>query len=167
MPYDDASLVSNNILERSFRDKIPVSPMKLQKIMYFVASEYAKETGEQLFTENFEAWKYGPVLRSIYREFKPFGGFPITAFATQDALGNTYRAAEALDPELRVAIDTVWTSARDQSAIDLYRLTHTAGSAWSQAWEKGQQYITPNLVTQDTTYQEALRIPVHAQQVNG
>lgn len=161
MTYDDASLISNNILERAFRDKISVSPMKLQKIMYFVASEYAKNTGEPLFQEPFEAWKYGPVLRSIYREFKPFGGYSITKFATQDALGNTYRANEALDPQLRVAIDTVWTTARDRTAVELYQLTHVPGSAWSQAWASGQRQIGSSLVAEDTTYQENLCIPVH------
>ena len=36
--------VANNVLSRAFAEKISVSPMKLQKILYFVASEYQKTT---------------------------------------------------------------------------------------------------------------------------
>ncbi|WP_268905973.1 hypothetical protein [Corynebacterium diphtheriae] len=36
------TMIANNILSRAFADKAYITPMKLQKILYFVASEYQK-----------------------------------------------------------------------------------------------------------------------------
>lgn len=50
-----------------------LTPLKLQKILYYVAAEYFKKIGERLFSENFQKWQYGPVVKDVYHEFKPFG----------------------------------------------------------------------------------------------
>lgn len=50
------------------------SPMKLQKLCYYVQAIYmATHNGETLFEEDFEAWTYGPVIRDLYQEFKQYG----------------------------------------------------------------------------------------------
>lgn len=48
-----ATTVANNILQRSFAERRYMSPMKLQKILYFVAFEYQKRRGRPLFSEQF------------------------------------------------------------------------------------------------------------------
>lgn len=53
MPYP-ATMIANNVLERSFRDGVYVTPMALQKILYFAASEYEKRTGNRLLAEPFQ-----------------------------------------------------------------------------------------------------------------
>lgn len=35
-----ATVVCNNILKRAFSESVAVSPMKLQKLLYFVSCEY-------------------------------------------------------------------------------------------------------------------------------
>ena len=55
-------LVANSILVRAFRDNIPVSPMKLQKLLFFVTCLYQRNTSVRLLTESFQPWKYGPVV---------------------------------------------------------------------------------------------------------
>lgn len=60
-----STLIANNVLNRAFAEKRRISLMKLQKILYFAAAEYQKKTGQPLFSERFETWQYGPVLRSI------------------------------------------------------------------------------------------------------
>ena len=59
----DATLVANNVLYRASRSepRVTVTLMKLQKVLYFVASEYAKRTGRPLFSEHFQTWEYGPI----------------------------------------------------------------------------------------------------------
>lgn len=69
-------LVANSILIRAFRDKIPVSPMKLQKLLFFVTCLYQRNTSVRLLTESFQPWKYGPVVRSVYDEFKGSAAVP-------------------------------------------------------------------------------------------
>ena len=64
--------VANNFLTRGRKDDIDISPLKLQKLIYFLYKDYLKRTGELLFTERFETWKRGPVIPSIYVEFSAY-----------------------------------------------------------------------------------------------
>lgn len=163
MNYNDSTVISNNILNRAFNEGVSISPMKLQKIMYYVASEFAKATGRPLFSEKFEAWQYGPVLPSIYREFRPFSGRPITNYATQDALGNAYLIDESTDVHLKEALDRVWNRTRNLGAVELSRLTHAEDSAWYKAWQRGpNSSLNNDDILNDGTYQQKLDLGFYA-----
>ncbi|OYQ80500.1 hypothetical protein B9T19_04385 [Ignatzschineria sp. F8392] len=47
-----------------------LTALKLQKILYYVVTGYLKKTGEFLFNEKIEKWRYGPVIPSVYHTFK-------------------------------------------------------------------------------------------------
>lgn len=47
-----------------------IDEMKLHKLLYFAQKESMVRYNEPLFNENFEAWKYGPVLKSIRSYYK-------------------------------------------------------------------------------------------------
>jgi putative zinc finger/helix-turn-helix YgiT family protein len=55
-----------------------VTHLKLQKLLYFSQAWFLAFYGRPLFEEDFIAWEYGPVARSIYDRFKHFGREPIT-----------------------------------------------------------------------------------------
>lgn len=147
----DATRVCNNILKRAFDEDVPVSPMKLQKVLYFVASEYSKETGKALLSEPFQPWQYGPVVASVYSEFKPFGSSPIRKYA-KDSLGKAYVVDESRNEQLKTAIDRVWPATKSRGAVPLSRITHLPGSAWRKAYEAGKQYIKQDDIRDDQTY---------------
>ncbi len=52
--------VGNSILARAFTENIDITPMKLQKMIYFVYRGYLKETKIPLFNERFEVWTCRP-----------------------------------------------------------------------------------------------------------
>jgi len=81
MPYDPKA-IANYFLELAERDNRPLSPMKIQKLIYYANGWYLGITGEPLIDEQVEAWTFGPVIPSIYREFREFGNRPITERAT-------------------------------------------------------------------------------------
>lgn len=142
--------VSNNILKRAFDENVAISPMALQKMLYFVASEYAKRTGgRQLLEENFRPWRYGPVVRSVYDEFRAFGGGSIRAFG-KDAQERAYMAKESKDPVLTESLNTVWNAAKHRSAVALSRITHNEGSAWSKGYARG--WISHEDIASDASY---------------
>lgn len=60
--------VAKFVLDESTRTSRPeVSTMKLQKICYFVQGWYlAINNGRPMFTEDFYAWKHGPVSTVLY-----------------------------------------------------------------------------------------------------
>lgn len=47
-----------------------IDEMKLHKLLYFVQRESFIQTGEPLFNEEFEAWKFGPVMTEIRWRYK-------------------------------------------------------------------------------------------------
>ena len=124
--------VANTFLLLGFREHIGISPMKLQKMTYFLYKEYLKNTDIPLFSEPFEKWKYGPVLPSLYYEFSSFGASPITRLAR-----NARGQAEIIDltrkTALTDAVRKVWRIYKNYSAVELSTLTHRAGTAWDKA----------------------------------
>lgn len=160
MPYDDANVIANNILSRAFDERIDVTPMKLQKILYFVASEYYKQAGRPLFDyrDRFEAWEYGPVLDHVHTKFQPFSGVPITVYAPQDVLGNAYRIDENDDLVLHECLNLVWEHTKHRSAVQLANVTRLPGSAWYAAYTAGEKFLNDDNIRDDETYRMPLGI---------
>ncbi len=47
----------------------PIDEMKLHKLLYFTQRESLAITGEAMFVETFEGWKFGPVSRLVRDHF--------------------------------------------------------------------------------------------------
>ena len=116
--------VANNVLSRAFAEKISVSPMKLQKILYFVASEYQKTTKARLFEEPFSTWAYGPVLYSVFNEFRAFSKEKISRYA-RNAKNQTLIVDESEDVALRDALDRIWNATQSMGAKELSEILVT------------------------------------------
>ena len=51
----------------------PISNLKLQKILYFIQADYLANTDKgPCFIDEIEAWDFGPVVPSVYHEFKKY-----------------------------------------------------------------------------------------------
>lgn len=144
-----AQAACNTILYKAFHENIPVTPMKLQKLLYFSYREFLKNTDFPLFSEQFEAWPYGPVLPSVYDEFKSFRASPITMFA-KNADGSVSVVSERNAHEACEAIDAVWERYKLWSGIALSNLTHLEGSAWRKAMDEGRPFLTNADIKEET-----------------
>lgn len=54
-----------------------ITPLKLQKLVYYTQAWSLVRDGQPMFAEQFEAWRYGPVVPELYRKhpgmaFVPF-----------------------------------------------------------------------------------------------
>ncbi len=54
-----------------------ITPLALQKLLYFAQGFQKAFTGEFLFQEDCEAWAHGPVYPIIYRKYKDIGCYPV------------------------------------------------------------------------------------------
>ena len=124
--------VANTILMLAFDEHISVTPMKLQKLMYFVYKKYLQDTGEKLFSEPFEAWKYGPVLPSVYYEFSSYQASSIRKFA-RTANGDVEVIDLEYDSPVTDAIIQTWAKFKNYTGIELSKLTHKENTAWREA----------------------------------
>lgn len=147
----DALTVGNSILDRAQQENKDITPMKLQKLIYCLYKEYYKSTGRSLFNERFEAWKYGPVLRSVYDAFKKYGSNAIKDFFTSQD-GNIYIVNQTSSPSFKNAFEKVWRLYSDYDGIVLSAFTHRSNSAWRKAIDQRKAYLLDSDIVSEEDY---------------
>lgn len=112
-----------------------VTPLKLQKILYFCHADFLVRTGYPLVAEEFEAWRYGPVLPSVYQAFKKSVGCGIRGRATHfDPI--TLRSSQpvaALDGRYEAIIRPIFDIYAPVDAGCLSAVSHADGGPWCEA----------------------------------
>lgn len=139
-----AKSIANYFIERAMDEDKPLTPMKLLKLVYIAHGWWLGFKGEPLIDEQVEACKFGPVITSLYHEFKSFGMSPITKKATKlvkKKVGGLGFAAFKIkeiptpeDTEVLELLDAVWEGYGQYDGIQLSNLTHEEGSPWHQTW---------------------------------
>ncbi|MFM1365617.1 type II toxin-antitoxin system antitoxin SocA domain-containing protein [Yersinia enterocolitica] len=137
-----AIAVANSFIEKSkLRDISDLSPMKLQKLVYFAHAWMLALTDKPLINEPVKAWQYGPVINSVYHEFKNFGSQNITNLGTEfegidsDNIFDMKYVIPRIpkdDNQSNQIIDAVLDTYGNKSATFLSNLTHEPGSAWCE-----------------------------------
>ena len=61
-------------MEDISEEEFDITPMKLQKLLYYCQGYSLALTGKPMFEEEIEAWQYGPVVPFVYREYQAYGG---------------------------------------------------------------------------------------------
>ncbi|MGQ4493654.1 DUF4065 domain-containing protein [Corynebacterium diphtheriae] len=105
--------------------------------------------------EPFSTWAYGPVVYSVYDEFRSFSKDNIKRYA-RDARGDVFVIDETQDIELKVALDRVWDKAKGMGAVKLSEITHLQNSAWDKAFQDDEPVLKPADIATDNTY----RVPL-------
>lgn len=141
--------VANNFIKRGLDEDIDITPLKLQKLVYFLFVDYLKKTGDKLFNERFETWSKGPVIPSLYTEFSSYGWKPIKTFA-EDSQGKSYAVVET--GAFKESIDVVWNKFKDYSGNTLSDITHRENTAWSKAKEREEQYLRDEDIQNEPEY---------------
>ena len=118
-----------------------LTPMKLIKLVYIAHGWHlANYNNEPLIGEAVEAWKYGPVIPSLYHEFKQYRNSPITQ---QKVIFNEEGEAVILTApaEYHPFLDAVWENYKNYSCLDLSTITHQNETPWHKTWvvNKGSQ----------------------------
>jgi len=127
--------VANYFLKKGKTEQKEITPMKLQKLLYFAHGWYLAETGKPLLNETIEVWKYGPVVSSIYEFFKSYGNDPIQNYVEYiSPSGSSFYqpTLKANNKEVLDILDGVWYIYSDFSARTLSNMTHEEGTPWSQ-----------------------------------
>ena len=118
-----------------------VSNLSLQKLAYFCHGWHLAFQNEPLVDEEFEAWKLGPVLPSLYHTYKAFSSNPVPPSHPIVAL------QEPLNAESRTSqiIDSVLNAYGKFSSADLVTVSHLPESPWDIIWkDKNSNGTIPN-----------------------
>jgi uncharacterized phage-associated protein len=133
MPFD-AKAVANFFLEIANANGQMIDPMKLQKLVYYAHGWYAGYTGQPLINESIEAWPYGPVVPSLYHEFKRYGSGPVRSKATGfDGSTGFFEVPAPTEPEIRQFLSNIWSSYGRYTGMALSEMTHASDGPWAQA----------------------------------
>ena len=112
-----AAQIANDFIRRGVEDGVNVDPLKIQKLVYLAHGWHLA----------FVAWKYGPVVPDLYREFRGLGNSSIKEQVCIPV------GAPFLDERTKSLLAQVWQKYGRISGIELSALTHQQGYAWEMA----------------------------------
>ena len=131
--------IANYFLNKAFSEGDVITPMKLLKLVYIAHGWNLAVNEQPLIAEQVEAWKYGPVIRSVYDQYKIYGRNPIRqiiGFVPTD-----------IDPKTKAVLDKVWDVYKKYDGLQLSSLTHKIGSPWDIAFNQNHHdTIAENLI---------------------
>ena len=159
MPFNPKAIANFFLDLAEEQGDTSLSPMKLQKLVYYAHGWYLGLADEPLIDEEVQAWPFGPVIPSLYHEFKGFGNGQIKARATDvdwpQGRGGAFsfevvQVAPAVPDEataLRALLTRVWDIYAGYTANQLSNATHEPGTPWDQVW---QQWKTRGSIPKNT-----------------
>lgn len=147
----DVRAIANWFLERAEQCGEHLTAMKLQKLAYLSHGWHLAFAGRPLVHDAVEAWKWGPVFRSLYREFRDFGSKPIDRRATAFDGASLEERVITIDDydnpgETRQFLEAIWEAYGDYTAPQLSAITHQPGTPWHQMYERMGNQILPYTV---------------------
>lgn len=132
----DANDIAMYIINKCHDENIFITNLKLQKILYFVQAIFVKNTNHFCFKDNMEAWTYGPVVPSVYRVYKRFGGngIPSVNSYTDTCLTKHDYGDVNIDEMSGKLIDVVIDMTAEISARDLITISQHQ-SPWLESYD--------------------------------
>lgn len=152
---DNALSVANYFIELSQGEKKPITQLGLMKRVYIAHGFSLAINKLSLLDERFdrvEAWKYGPVIPSVYHTFKQYKYAPITEKAVVMEWNDADKTLEFPYPELKNAnskkvVEMVWKRYHDFTDNELVTLTHKDGTPWRVCYVEGSNVPIPDEIT--------------------
>ncbi|MDG6896589.1 hypothetical protein A6A19_00910 [Actinobacillus delphinicola] len=124
---NDALDVANYIIAFCNTRNIPITHLKLQKLLYFVQANFLFTLNEPCFNDEIIALPYGPVVRSVFEEFRSrnVGASQLTSS------DNNHIHLLHID-----LIDETLVALAKRDAFTLVEMTHNQ-SPWRNAFNRG------------------------------
>lgn len=133
--YYSATKLARYVISECTINNTPINNIQLQKILYFIQINFIINYSKIAFKDDIEAWEYGPVVPSVYREFMSEGICKIIrVYPNYD-----YRICD-MDKEL---INAVIDKCIKISMWDLVSETQVKDSPWAKVYKKGKRKIIP------------------------
>ena len=102
-------------------------------------------TGKPLIREPIEAWKYGPVIESLYHALKRYGNGTLS-----DSAKFPNASIQGDDPNVKRILDKVWDVYSKYTAAQLSTLTHQADTPWQKVYDPSAFYtVIPESVIEE------------------
>lgn len=130
--------VANRFLGHAAAAKNLLTPMQVLKLVYIAHGWSLGLTGRPLIRDDVEAWKYGPVIPTLYDTIRSYGARHIDA-----PLLASSGSEEALDDASERIIRQTFEKYGAYSGPALSRLTHMPGTPWERVYDGSFGAVIP------------------------
>ncbi len=130
----DARQIANEFIRRGLDQQDPLSPLHIQKLVYFAHARLLALHGTPLVSQVFRKWDYGPVVRELWDALKSYGSQPVTEVIS-------LREEEQAQVQDSGAIEWCYNTYGHIDPFAVSALTHEPEGPWDKARKNG---IIPN-----------------------
>lgn len=148
----DVRDIANFTLDFADRRNLRITNLALQKLLYFAHGWFFAIYERPLIKNKFEAWKYGPVQRVIYDQFK---GFKDGAIQGVRATYIDPESGEAVLRDLKIEpahadlLSGVLEKYARFSAGQLVEKSHVEDGPWVYVWQQAEEAVYPGMKIPD------------------
>lgn len=157
----NALSVANYFIKLANDNGVPIYPLGLMKRVYIAHGFSLALADKSLLDPRFDevqAWKYGPVIPSVYHSFKHLRNNRITMadraiimnfdfdFNT-DQDGFVFCTPELEDNDAKKVVEMVWNRYKTVSDREMVNLTHREGTPWEHLYKPNQNVAIPDWYT--------------------
>lgn len=134
----DARSVTNHIIQRSVESNNLLTPLQINKIVYFCHGWMLGIYSESLYWQNVHAWRLGPVVPDVYHSLKHFGGAPVSTLVHAPEF-ESYNSNEL------AVMNRIYDHYSQFDGRQLSTMTHEPGTPWHVTWNRfGQNHPISN-----------------------
>ena len=151
---ENALSVANYFIDLARKDGKSIRPLKLMKLVYLAYGYALAIIDRSIIDPRFdkvEAWRYGPVIPSVYHSFKQYRDSPVTEKTVVMEPGgkNDVKFVEPKleDEKAKEVCEFVWNRYREHSDSELVELLHGSATPWAQVYREGQNCPIPEVMT--------------------
>lgn len=152
---ENALSVANYFVKLAKKDHKELRLLGLLKRVYIAHGFYLAIYHEPLIDKRFdkvEAWKYGPVIPSVYHSFKQYRNNAITEetdILEWDDKRNEpfFSTPELTEDRAKKIVTMVWKRYSDFSDSEMVSLTHRKGTPWSVCYIPERNMPIPDEIT--------------------
>jgi len=141
-----ANDIATYLLKLDYDSEEPdTTPLKLEKMLYYAQACSLQARKAPRFFEKVEAWRYGPVVDSVYNQYKEYGKGII-------ALSINEPVVVIDDQDTLEVLNAVYDVCKEYSPLCLSEITHKEGTPWKQVYHPNMNYeISWHLMLEDQT----------------
>lgn len=135
---EQSKAIANYFIQKAFDTGKEITPMKVVKLVYISHGWHLGLNGSALIDERVEAWRYGPVVESVYHAVKQYGSEQIKSLlSTLNLSGLKFSATiPVVSEDIKPFLDKIWSVYCDYTGLQLSSLTHQKGTPWDIVWNE-------------------------------
>lgn len=151
----NALSVANYLIDLAHADSDSITQLGLMKRVYAAHGFALALLDKPLLDERFdsvEAWRYGPVIPSVYHSFKNYKANPITDKTVLMEWNAEKGEPEFVTPKLeddhaKIVVDMVWRRYKGYTDSEMVSLMHKQGTPWYWCYEENKNNPIPDSYT--------------------